>query len=267
MASLAPADLPPPAYATGVAYPALDLVVLSLQSPGTYEAPELEEVFRHELLHIALEDAVAGHHVPRWFNEGLAVYESGEGQYARTRVLWDATLSRTVLPLAEIDRNFPSSRYEVNIAYAESADFVRFLLRSSDRARFAALVSRVRGGQAFERALADAYGTDLRKLEYEWREELDKRFSMLPVLTGGSLIWVLLVGLMVIGYWRRRRQAKAKLLQWEREEALADALARAAASEQVALASTEPAEMPAPEGRRVPSVPIVEHDGTWHTLH
>jgi hypothetical protein len=267
MAALAPADAPPPHYAVGVAYPALHLVILSLQVPDTYQAPDLEEVFRHELSHVALEDAVADRHVPTWFDEGLAIHESGEKGWDRTKTLWDATLSKRVLPLSELDRGFPIDKYEVNVAYAESADFVRFLMRDSDRVRFGSLVERVRGGTPFDRALGDAYGTDLRKLEYEWREQNAQRFGITPILTGGSVLWVLVAGLMVIGWRRRRKQAKAKLAQWAREEAELDAaIAAARAREQAVLPGQEPAHED-PASRPAPGLPVVEHQGRWHTLH
>jgi hypothetical protein len=254
MAMLAPADLPPPAYASGVAYPPLHLVILSLVGPGSADATDLPEVFRHELAHVALEDAVLGHHVPRWFNEGLAVHESGESSLLRVRTLWDATLSRTVIPLEELDRGFPSERQEVSIAYAESADFVRFLLRDGDHVRFAALVDRARKGEAFDSALADSYGTDVRKLEFQWREEIAKRYSFLPVLTGGSVLWVIVIGLSALGWARKKRKAKATLARWEAEEALA-------------AAAVAPPEVPDAIFVRPEALPKIEHDGDWHTLH
>lgn len=270
MATLAPVGLPPPPYASGVAYPALHLVLLTLSAPdASADAPNLEEVFDHELAHVALEDAIAGHHVPLWFNEGVAIYESGELPFLRVKTLSDATLSKTVIPLSDIDRGFPNERYEVNIAYAESADFVRFLLRDADRGRFVSLLERVRRGEPFERSLGDAYGTNLRKLEYEWREELFNHYSLIPVLTGGSLIWVLLIAMMAVGYVRRRRVAKATLSRWELEEAALDA----------AVAAANEAERRAPIGtgsdtvgeqmphRLNPGLPKIEHDGGWHTIH
>jgi hypothetical protein len=220
-------------------------------------------VFRHELAHVALEDAVAGHHVPRWFTEGLAIHESGEFAFKRWQTLSDAALSNRVLPLSEIDRGFPDdNRYEVSIAYAESADFLRFLLRNADRARFASLVARVRAGTPFDRALSDAYGTDIRKLEFEWREELSKRYSYLPALTGGTLVWVLIVGLMAIGWWRKRRAAKAKLAEWEEEERTIDEAVERARAATRPIQANESA-MPV----KVANLPMVEHDGNWHTLH
>ena len=264
MAELAPQAAPPPAYAAGVAYPSLNLVLLALQAPETWDAPDLPELIRHELTHVALSDAVAGHHVPRWFDEGLAIHESGELPWLRTKTLWDATLGKHLLPLSYLDRSFPSDSYQVNEAYAESADFVRFLMRDADRARFGSLLQRVRAGVPFDRTLADAYGSDVRKLEYQWREELSHRFGIYPILTGGGLLWVLITALAAAAYVKKRRRAKLKLAEWEREEAAMDARIEAQRQlpEAVAVA---PAEDDVPH--RVPSVPVVEHDGTWHTLH
>lgn len=257
MNALAPVGIPPPRYATGVAYPALHLILISLREPKTAEATDLDEVIRHELVHVALFDATQGHHVPLWFNEGLAVYGSGESSILRMRTLWDATLSKTILPLDELDRGFPDENQQVSIAYAESADFVRFLLRDEDRARFGSLIERVRKGTAFDRALSDAYGDSTRKLEYQWREELDKRFTFWPMLTGSSTVWGIIMVVLVVAYVRRRRKAKETLDRWAREEAEDDRLRAAvvdAANDADALVV-----------RR--SVPAVEHDGEWHTLH
>jgi hypothetical protein len=266
MAELAPEGAPPFGYAVGMAYPSIRLILISMLSPGSWEAADLTETLRHELTHVALEDAVAGHHIPRWFNEGLAIHESGEFWGKRFRVLWDATVSRSLLPLAGLDRGFPSEGSEVSIAYAESADVVRFLMRDDDRARFGSLVERVRNGAAFDRALEDAYDTDLRKLEYEWREDASHRFGMVPMLTGGGALWTLIAGLTVAAWVKRKKRAKVKLAQWAREEAEMD-VAMEAARERITVAQTaSEGDVDMPPHMR-PGVPIVEHEGRWYTLH
>jgi hypothetical protein len=257
MAALAPRDIGVPPYASGVTYRSIRVVLLSLTEPASGgEATDLETVFHHELSHVALEDAVLGRHVPRWFNEGLAVYESDEHPLLRTKALWDATLSRSILPLSELDRSFPERSDQVNIAYAESADVVRFLLRGGDRVRFGGLIDRVRHGEAFDRSLGDAYGTDVRKLEYQWREECAKRYTFAPMLASGSFIWVLVFGVLVVAYRRRRQKNQETLARWEREERAAQMPAEALLEE---AAFTDPS--------RVPGLPKIEHDGNWHTLH
>lgn len=254
MAALAPAALAPHAWAVGETYPALRLVVVSLVDPTSHEGTNVPEVARHELVHLALSDAVQGRHVPLWFHEGLAIHFSGENAMTRTSVLWQASLSKGLVPLADVDTSYPQDRYDVNVAYAESADFVRFLLREPDKQRFGGLIERVRGGAPFERAVADAYGTDLRRLEFEWREGLSRRFTIWPVLGGGSLVWLLGIGILGLGWLRKRRRAKATLERWEREDAA------------VAVVSARPEDDAVPRPS-VPRVPLVEHEGAWHTLH
>lgn len=267
MARLAPVNSPPPEYASGVAYNGMHFVLISMLAPRGAEAVDVEETFRHEMAHVALEDAVGGRHVPVWFNEGLAISLSNENAFARTQTLATATLHGTLIPLSDLDRSFPRDNYEVSIAYAQAADFMKFLRRRSDQARFVSMIERVRDGQAFDHAIADAYGSDLRKLEFQWRTELERRFSIIPALTGGGLVWVVVIGALVFAYIRRRRRSKAILEKWEREEAIEDALAARAA----AVADADAANaVPSVSIRRV-SVKVapakVEHDGRWHTLH
>ncbi len=262
MTELAPLGAPPPAYASGVAYPSIHLALLALQAPVTWEAPDLLELLRHELAHLGLSDALSGRHSPRWLDEGLAVQESGELRWSRWKALAEASLSKRLLPFESLDEGFPNDTYDVSVAYAESADFVRFLMRDSDRARFGSLLARMRSGTTFDRALEDAYGTDLRKLEYEWREELAKRYAFVPPLTSsGTLVWVLFIGVLAVGWVRRRRQSKAKLEQWQREDDAMDAaIAATPATSADDHAPAHPMIAPA-------KLPMVEHDGNWYTLH
>jgi Peptidase MA superfamily len=266
MAQLAPENAPPFPYAVGMAYPSLHVILLSLLAPDTWETPDLAETLRHELTHMALDEAVAGHHIPRWFDEGLAIHESGEFWGKRFRVLWDATVGHHLLSLSALDRGFPGDGSEVSIAYAESADVVRFLMRDDDRARFGSLVERVRAGAPFERALEDAYDTDLRKLEYEWREDASHRFGLVPMLTGGGALWSIMAGLVVVAWAKRRKRARAKLALWAREEAEMDA-AMEATRQRIAAAEAAPeGDVDVPPHMR-PAVPFVEHEGRWYTLH
>jgi len=266
MAELAPPDEPPAAYAAGEAYPSLHLIVLALRAPDSADAPDLPETLRHELAHLALAGALADHDVPLWFNEGVAIHESGELYLKRWSTLWSASLSRRLIPLSELDRAFPNDKVEVSVAYAESADVVRFLMRDADRARFGSLVQRVRGGVSFDRALEDAYGTDARTLEYEWREEVGHRFGLIPALTGGGVLWALIAVLSVAAWVKRGQRARARLAQWAREEAEAAAATASGMATPDATKSAEP-QSGAGAALRRPSVPIVEHEGRWYTLH
>jgi hypothetical protein len=273
-----------PKYAAGVAYSELGLVLLTSapRYPGAHH--DLPEVFRHELAHIALHDAVSRDNIPRWFNEGFAVHASGEEETARLQALWTAAVSENLIPFDKLARGFPADATAASVAYAQAADMVRFLLRSGEEHRFRALIRRIASGQTFEDALSDAYATNMYTLETQWREDVAQRYTFWPVLFGGSLIWVLAIGLLVLGYVRRRRRADRKLARWAQEEALEDARREWAQGlldrgqqlrvvvTQNALSLEAQARAEAGSGKDTASplvvaLPTIEHDGQRHTLH
>lgn len=281
MTTLAPEGAPYPKYASGVAYSELGLVLLTLDTGQASSLYDVGEVFRHELAHLALADAIGdAERVPHWFNEGLAVHLSGESSLARLRTLTTSTLSGRLIPLSKIDRGFPADALQADIAYAEAADVVRFLLRQEDRERFPALIGRLRDGEPFASALRDAYGVDLWTLEHEWREDVAKRYSFLPVFFSGSLIWIGVLVLFALAWRKRRRQSRETMERWAREEAFAEVRrARVVPSAivpmprvHIVLPGSEPLAT-APDVPLLPAaavdvdVPKVEHDGHWHTLH
>lgn len=274
MQTLAPEDAPFPDYAAGVAYSDIDLVLLTIAPVHPTDQHDLVQVFRHELAHIALSDATAGHHVPRWFNEGFAVLASNETSFTRLQTLWTATLAETLIPLDRLERGFPSDESTASIAYAESVDVVRFLVREREQYRFHGMVERLRGGEAFNSALLGSYGIDLAQLEQEWREDVAKRYTFFPVLFSGTVIWAGILGLFVWGWRKRRARMKNTLQRWAHEEAREEQLRARASRMQaervhivLARAPQETTLPPAPPPPPEAEVPRVQHEGQWHTLH
>ena len=262
MRAMAPIGHPPPDYATGVAYSSWGVILLTMSAPQTWEPPDLEVVLVHELSHVALYRAVLGNSVPRWFNEGVAIHQSEVRLLPRMESLLRAAAQRSMLRLSELDKRFPDHPHEVNIAYAQSADVVGFLRRTSnDERRFHRLVQSLRDGDTFDTALATAYGWTRIGLERQWRESLRTRYRILPALFAGSTIWVAAAILVVFAYRRRRRYHHTKLRQMAHREELESL---AASQPPPAPLSTPP---PATEVGTDAGVPIVEHDGESHTLH
>jgi hypothetical protein len=264
MASLAPPELPPGAPAA--AFRDLHLVVMSLGSPLPQETTELEERLRHELAHLALDEAVAGKDLPRWLHEGFAMHASGEDAATRAEVLCMAALRDRLLGLRDVAARFPEGPPDGSIAAAEAADFVRFLAEPTQRLRFHALIERLRESKPFESALTAAYDGDLDHVERRFRREMARRYSFVPVLAGATVLWVV----VAIGVLVRRRRRVA-----QRAQAAGD---RRVASQSRAAARLLSRDPPVPHLPQEdddlaqamppdPEVPKVEHDGRWYTLH
>jgi hypothetical protein len=265
---------PLPGYADGIAFPEAGLILLTLTEPETFLRPDMQAVLTHELSHVALFRAVRGAALPRWFSEGVAVQQARESSFNRTRTLWEGTLRGGLLSLDALSNAFPVRHSDIDLAYAESADFVGFMMSGGDeRSRFRSLLRELAQGGAFPDAIQTAYHVPLGYMEREWRATLTQRFGRWPVLFMGlTSIWVLGAVLLVVGYARARARHRSTLQRWAIEEA-------PVASPAVSAPPPPPA---APAGavqsslddffdnRRTkhdPGVPTVVHDGRSHTLH
>ena len=256
---LAPADAPPPAYATGVAYPARGLILLSLTAPESGVRPDMRSLLLHELAHVALHRRVRGASVPRWFTEGLAVQLAGEQNLERIRTLWGASSGDNLLPLSALSNSFPSRASEVNLAYAQSADLVGYLMRRPDgRANLSAAFDEMARGTSFDDAIEHAYGMSLGALDAHWRSNLRERYQSWPLALGGGSVWLLAIVVLVVGFFRKRRRDKKKLAGWAVQEAALDSAVAAVDRELLDLLPPPPLDA---------SVPTVEHEGRRHTLH
>ena len=179
------------------------------------------------------------------------------------------------MPLERLERSFPEDAITASIAYAEAADVVRYLARKEDHHRFDGLIERLGQGNGFEAALSGAYGLDRFALEYEWREDVARRYTFWPVLFSTTVVWGGIVGLFFWGYRRKKVRDSAILERWKREEAQEDARALAQKptadlAERVHIVVAGPAPRLVALARSQESerdVPRVEHDGHWHTLH
>ena len=252
---------------TAAAFGDLHLAVLSAASRLALDPPDLESTLRHELAHLALDEATAGAPIPRWLHEGFAVHAAGEHAATRAQTLSLASLRIRLVPLAEIEALLPTQGPETSIAYAQAADFARFLLQPERRPRFADFIDRARDGAPPEEALARAYGGPLAELELSWREDVARRYGFAPVLAGALLALVLLVaGALALQRLRLRRARRFS----PRQKVRLHPELRARPSR--ITPTTSP--IIAARGARARGdadgdlgVPKVEHDGRWWTLH
>jgi Peptidase MA superfamily len=269
MQALAPPRVLVPGYADGIAFPKSGLVLLTLTSPETFFRPDMNRVLTHELSHVALERAVKGAELPRWFSEGVAVHQAGESSLTRIQTLWNATLRGKLLTLNELSKAFPNSHNQIDLAYAQSADFVGFMLNGrEEREHFQALLRELANGRPFAEAVQATYRVPLSYLEREWRSSLQRHYGRWPALFMGlTFVWALGALLLVVAYVRSRMRHRATLRRWAIEEA--PILSAPPPVPQATGASSSSVDEFF-DNRRTQSdsgVPTVVHDGQHHTLH
>jgi hypothetical protein len=127
-------------------------------------------VVPHELTHVVFDDATSNpyHAPPRWLNEGLAVYLS-EGFVSSDRSLVsDAAASKTLMPLAALTGQFPTSADQFYLAYAESVSAVDYLIRTYGQAAIDKVVTAYAAGSSDDEAFKAAFGLDASAFDAAW---------------------------------------------------------------------------------------------------
>lgn len=214
-----------PSYAIGVAYPDLGVVSIAMRRGAQLEDPEA--TLRHELAHIALGAALGD--VPRWLHEGFAYQHSAEWSWERTETLAGMVWFRSVIPLGELDRSFPAQEMATHRAYAESYDFVGYLSRrgrwddkadDGDRYPFRRFLAEIARTSNLDAAAMHAFGRPVSDLFTEWEEDLRNRLMFAPVGLFALGLWLVAAILLVLGWARRRRQARATMARWAKEDEL-----------------------------------------------
>ncbi|TMQ07858.1 MAG: hypothetical protein E6J90_42190 [Deltaproteobacteria bacterium] len=226
LASVAPAGRGAPRWAVGVAYP--DLGVIGIAARRGAQIIDTESTLRHELAHIAL-GAALGARAPHWLHEGFAYQHSAELSWDRMETLTGMAWSHNIIPLDELDATFPRDELPASRAYAEAYDFVGYLSRrgrwedpsdDGDRWPFRRFLREIGHGADLDRAATLAFGKPLHALFDEWRGDLGGRYLLMPLGLLGAFAWILCALLLGLAWWRRRRQNRRRLAQWDLEERL-----------------------------------------------
>lgn len=207
-----------PLWATGVAYPDENIIVLL--SPRAIKGSRMNvvETFAHEFSHIALGRALTGVKVPVWLNEGLAMYEAREWTFSRISILTRAALTDRLIPLPILTLSFPKENEPAELAYAQSFMFISFLIDKVGRDAFHRLIQDYTRYGDLAGALRRGTGMNLADLEEQWLIYLKLRVSWIPIITSVSTLWFATALIFVYGYARKKRRAKQRLKKMETEE-------------------------------------------------
>lgn len=205
-----------PDWGAGCAFPEYGVIVLKPFREG------LGTTLAHELAHVLLHRAVGGKHLPRWFDEGVAMWYALEWGRSQSLRLATASLLGRLLPLEEIDQVLSFSSGRAELAYAESFSAVIFLLSRYGGDSVRRIAKFMREGGSFREALSRTTGLPYYAFLGEWRRYVRRKYNLVLVLSEGPYLWVGVALLFLLVYIVKRRKAKRKEEEWEEEEGRID---------------------------------------------
>jgi len=138
--------------------------------------PDVEGTMAHELSHVVVgllaDNPYAS--LPRWLDEGLAMYSEGDLPGGNRRAL-DSAIRRDQLISVRSLSGYTGDPSEVDLFYGEVYSLVEFLLHTFGKEKMGDLLSAIREGLYQEDALQRVYGFGLDELDAEWRESVGLR--------------------------------------------------------------------------------------------
>ncbi|MEL7059696.1 MAG: hypothetical protein AAGN46_06680 [Acidobacteriota bacterium] len=207
-----------PDWSVAYAFGSRGLVVLMPSRIPGYPDHSLEEVLRHEIAHVLLSRATGHRPVPRWFDEGLAMYAARPWGFDDRARLLGASIWTRRTTLADIEEGFRGGRHGAGRSYAFAGAFVRYLVSTEGASAPARILERRRAGESFESAVRSALGRPLPMLERAFWHRIDIWQRWVPFLTSSAFLWLLVTLLFLLAAKRRQERNAERRARWEAEE-------------------------------------------------
>ncbi len=205
-----------PGQVSGVAEP--DQGIITVKSPRLRGArADFPGTLRHELVHVLLARNTKDVFLPRWLNEGLAMFMAKEYQFATPMTMAVMFFENRLIEYKDLDAAFmnPGRETEFGDAYAQALSLTRHLYKRLGPDRFWQVVLATRT-MPFPDALRQHAGFDIRDF---WNGYM--RSLWLVVLIGamasGSFFAPMSL-LTIVAWFNVRRRQRKVLAGWAEEE-------------------------------------------------
>ncbi len=130
----------------------------------------------HELTHLVIHQATDNPYgdMPRWLDEGLAVYnEDPDKLDSQFQHSFDAAVkSNALMTLQTLSSSFPADSEQANLAYGESGAAVKFIIDTYGGDAMKKLLDIFSEGELYDKALQQALGVNTHGLDNAWRASL-----------------------------------------------------------------------------------------------
>lgn len=167
------------------------------------------ETIHHELVHIALHALSPHAPLPRWYQEGVAMYLAGELTWERIKQQAGAGPLGQLESLSKLDAGFRGSQVAVERAYAMAAGFARYAVNRAggERAAIGRFHALLLQGIGFDNAFAMTFGERPAELYSLYAALSAESTSAWTLLMDDSILWLLISLLGVVAMttqWRHR---------------------------------------------------------------
>ncbi len=129
----------------------------------------------HELTHWVIGQITHNNYgagLPRWLDEGLAVYSEGPITAENQALLNYAIKNNQLISIRSLSSPFSAVDLQAYISYAESVYIVTFMIQKYGTAKMLQLLEAFHQGATYDNALKQVYGFDQDGLDTLWRQSI-----------------------------------------------------------------------------------------------
>ncbi|MCX6827075.1 MAG: peptidase MA family metallohydrolase [candidate division Zixibacteria bacterium] len=206
-----------PDWGAAAALPYRQLIVI--KSPAHFRlGRSMKELLQHEYSHLALADRLRFVRVPRWVDEGLAMYVSSEWGWGENLTMTRSAIFNALIPLENIELLNQFSEGKAMTAYAQSYLAVKYLLDNYGSESFNIFLNTLRVRKTADQALMAATGSGYDGFEKEFFAYLKQRYNLMTFFADTIYLWIFLALVVMVSSFLYFRRRKKYYRQWEDEE-------------------------------------------------
>jgi hypothetical protein len=206
-----------PDWGAAAAIPERQLIVL--KSPDIFNLNKgLKELLVHEYIHLITAHKAGYRQVPRWLDEGLAMYISMEWSWSDNLAMSKATVFGNLISITEIDKVNRFNENKAQVAYATSYLAVEYLVDEYGSNAVNDILRYIFDGKSIEKALDSAIGSNVEEFQGDLDNEFDKRFNIASLFMDTIFFWLFLALIVVIGFILNYKRRKKYFKKWDEED-------------------------------------------------
>ena len=207
-----------PDWSSGAALPAHRVMVLKSHEVNQ----DIHKIAIHELTHLLIDQATHSKPIPRWLNEGLAVYFSGEKNFASTSLISKALMTQSIIDLSDIDYVLTFHKSKAQLAYQESYLAVKYLIETYGLESVRNIIKQIALTNDYDAAFTSAIGMDMYNFEYEWFQYVQDNYRWHFLADFEIYLWMSMPLLFIVIFIIIRIRNRKTLKRWESEDAFFD---------------------------------------------
>ncbi len=133
----------------------------------------------HELCHLVIHQVTSNPYndLPRWLDEGLAVYNEQTVDVSFSSALKRAVDSNDLVSVRSLSSPFSANAQVATLSYAESYSVVDFLISAYGQEEMLQLLDVFSKGSTYDGALKEVYGFDSEGLNTLWQKHVKQQFG------------------------------------------------------------------------------------------